>query len=139
MIRRFGIHIVLIPVWTIGFMMLVPFGWLLRNDVAWRVGVGDVLTERPLATVHHRIMGTIDEFDDASESISYYEGHLRAMPDASEATRREWQHELDRARSAQTRLLIRAVAVALVAYLPIGWCIDRFFGLSALAETTADA
>jgi hypothetical protein len=138
-IRRLGLHLALIPVWAIGFMMLVPFGWILMNDAAWRIGVGDVLTERPIAAVHHRVMGKIDEFDDASEAISYYEGHLRAMPDAPEATKREWHHELDQAHSARTRLLIGALIISLVAYLPIGWWIDRYFGLSALAKTADDA
>jgi hypothetical protein len=61
------------------------------------------------------------------------------MPDSSVATRNEWQHELDQAHATRTRLLIGALIISIVAYLPIGWGIDRYFGLSALAETADDA
>ena len=66
----------MLPLWLIGFLIFFPLTWLALNDIAWRAGYGATLTERPLASVHHRVMGTIQDFENAVDDIGYYEGHL---------------------------------------------------------------
>jgi hypothetical protein len=115
-----------LPLWLIGFLIFFPLTWLALNDVAWKAGYGGVLTDRPLAAVHHRIMGTIEDFENAGDEIGYYEGHLRGYPDATAEDRAAWQHDLDEARHQQRLILIKSALVALLAYLPVGLILDRW-------------
>ncbi len=127
MIHRLGIHFGVLPVWLIGFLILFPLTWLALNDVAWKTGYGTLLTERPLAAIHHRIVGTMKDFENAGDDIGYYEGHLHGYPDATVDTRAEWQQEFDRARHQQRLILIKVALVALLAYLPVGYILDRWY------------
>jgi hypothetical protein len=122
-----GIHVGVLPLWLIGFLIALPLTWLALNDVAWKAGYGSVLTERPLAAVHHRIMGTIQDFENAVDDLGYYEGQLRALPEATAEDRATWQHELDHARHQQRLVLIKSALVALLAYLPVGFILDRSY------------
>lgn len=116
----------MLPLWLIGFLFFFPLTWLALNDVAWRAGQGGLLTERPIAYAHHRIMGTIQDFESVGDDIGYYEGHLRGYPDATVEDRSAWQRDLDDARQQQQMLLIKAALVALLAYLPVGLILDRW-------------
>jgi hypothetical protein len=122
-----GIHVGVLPLWLIGFLIALPLTWLALNDVAWKAGYGSVLTERPLAAVHHRVMGTIQDFENAVDDIGYYEGQLRAFPEATVEDRAAWQHELNQARHQQRLVLIKSTLVALLAYLPVGFILDRSY------------
>ena len=125
MIRRYGVHLGVLPLWLIGFLIFFPLAWLALNDVAWQAGYGALLTERPLASVHHRVMGTIQDFENTDDDIGYYEGHLRGYPDATTEDRAAWQHDLDDARHQQRLIFIKLTHVALLAYLPVGFILDR--------------
>ena len=116
----------MLPLWLIGFLIFFPLTWLALNDVAWKAGYGGVLTDRPLAAVHHRVMGTIQDFENAGDDIGYYEGHLRGYPDATYKDRAAWQRELDEARYQQRMIVIKASLVGLLAYLPVGLILDRW-------------
>lgn len=134
MMYHLGIHVGVLPLWLIGFLVLFPLSWLALNDVAWKSGYGGLLTERPLAAVHRRVMGTIQDFEDAVDDVGYYEGHLRGYADAAAEDRAAWQRELDEARYQQRLVLIKAAIVALMAYLPVGFILDRWI----LEEDSSD-
>ena len=126
MIHRFGIHLGVLPLWLIGVLIFFPLTWIALNDVAWKAGYGALLTDRPLAAIHHRVMGTIQDFENAGDDISYYDGHLRGFPDATNETRAEWQREFDEARREQRLILIKSAFISLLAYLPVGLILDRW-------------
>jgi hypothetical protein len=124
-----------LPLWLIGFLIFFPLTWLALNDVAWTAGYGGLLTERPLAVVHRRVMGTIQDFENAGDDIGYYEGHLHSFPDATADDRAGWQRELDEARYQQRLILIKSALVGLLAYLPVGLILDRWcFGGQSAGE-----
>ncbi len=139
MIHRFGIHLGVLPLWLIGFLIFLPLTWLTLSDVAVRTGNEARLTERPLATVHHRIRGTIQEFENTVDDIGYYEGHLRGYPDATIEARAEWQQKLDAARSEQRLILIKSALVAMMAYLPVGLILDQWYLRGRLQDELAMA
>ena len=116
----------MLPLWLIGFMIFFPLSWIVLNDIAWNAGYEGLLTNRPLAAVHHRVMGTIQDFENAVDDIGYYEGHLRGFPDATTEDRAEWQRELDAARHQQRLILVKSALVGLLAYLPVGLILDRW-------------
>jgi hypothetical protein len=123
---RLGVHLGVLPLWLIGFLIVFPLTWLALNEVAWKAGYGGPLTDRPSAAVHHRVMGTIQDFENAGDDIGYYEGHLQGFPDATTEDRAEWQRELDAARHQQRLILIKSALVGLLAYLPVGLILDRW-------------
>ena len=124
----------MLPLWLIGFLIFFPLSWLALNDVASRAGYGALLTERPLASVHHRVMGTIQDFENAGDDIGYYEGHLRGYPDATVEDRAGWQRDLDVARQQQRTILITSALVVLLAYLPVGLMLERWCQEGRLAD-----
>ena len=125
----------MLPLWLIGFLIFIPLTWLTLNDVAWRAGYGTLLTERPLAAGHHRVMGTIRDFENAGDDIAYYDGHLHGFPDATSEEREMWQQELDAARHQQRLILIKSALVGLLAYLPVGFILDRWLMGGRSADT----
>lgn len=117
-------HTCLMSLWVIIMISVLPMFWLAMNDALWRLGAGEVLTERPLAAIHHRVMGTIQEMDRTGERQSYLEGHLRAYPDAAEAIRASWQAELDQVNQRRRGIYLRILIIASVIYLPFGLIVD---------------
>ncbi len=126
MIYRSGIHLGVLPLWLLGFLIFFPLTWLALNDIAWKAGCEGLLTGRPLAVVHHRVMGTIQDFENTGDDIGYYEGHLRGYPDATVEDRATWQDDLDEARYQQRLIVIKSALIGLLAYLPVGFILDRW-------------
>lgn len=122
MLDRFLIHGMVCVVWIISAIMLIPPAWWAMNDVFWRIGIGDVLVERPVAAVHHRMMGTYSELEILGERESYFRGHLHAYPDSPE--RQSWQAQLDEVSAARTMLLLKVFGVVIASYLPIAELIE---------------
>lgn len=124
--RRVILHLGLCVAWTLDAMMVIPLSWLAMNSLFWQAGIGPVLVERPVAAVHHRMMGTMRAFDNQGDLMANLEGHLRDYPDASAEERQLWQARVDEVRSERRWLLARVFGVFAAAYIPAGIFIEMW-------------
>lgn len=111
------LHVLLAAVWVLLSLLFVPIFWLMFNGVLWDAGYGHVLVERPVAAVHHRMMRTMQEFENQGERMSYLQGHLHFYPESAE--RDTWQAQLDEVRSERRWLLAKASGLALAGYVVV--------------------
>ena len=113
------LHVSLAAVWVLLCLIFVPVSWFMLNGVLWDAGYGHVLVKRPVAAVLHRMMGSMQAFENHSEAISYYEGHLKCYPDATAEDREHWRSQLDATRAGRNILLAKAAGLALTGYVVV--------------------
>jgi len=111
------LHVSLAAVWVLLCLIFVPVSWFMLNSVLWDAGYGHVLVKRPVAAVHHRIMGSMQAFENQGERMSYLQGHLHFYPESAE--RDTWQAQLDEVRAERRWLLAKAAGLALTGYVVV--------------------